>query len=282
MTVDIFFLLGYFIVILIFWAIPYFRNFLESHKSELLTISSGYIFLLADVKSDDKTIVMFGKNWEELNTFLIVVGLVLAFISIVLSYYEKQKQQSFETITTELASTKTKLKKIQEEYKELCSENIKEIFSDFLSTSNGNGRVSLYKHEGTNFKLLGRYSNNPIYNKEGQETYSDSEGFIAKGWQNNRFEVHSIPNWSGKGAQYKSHVKALCNITDERLKKLTMKSRSFFIYRFNNNHNAGNPHGIIVFEKMNDSQIQTALIDAIFQNHEAQIISLLKNMKSLY
>ena len=231
MTTDIFFLLGYIFLILFLLVIP-------------------YIFLLADIKSDSTNIVMFNENWKDLNTPLIITGILIGLISISMSAFEKSKQQSHKTLSDELKVTKSKFEKVKEEYYNLCSDNIKDLFSDFFGLTNGNGRVSLYKHHGTHFTLLGRFSNNPVYSMRGLESYPDNEGFIAKGWQQQRFEIHTIPEWKGNG-------------------------RAFYIYRFDN-HDASNPHGIIVFEQMNDIQIQTATIDTIFQTHGTQIISLLK------
>ncbi len=275
MTTDIFFLLGYIFLILFLLVIPLSRKILKEHTTELLTFSASYIFLLADIKSDSTNIVMFNENWKDLNTPLIITGILIGLISISMSAFEKSKQQSHKTLSDELKVTKSKFEKVKEEYYNLCSDNIKDLFSDFFGLTNGNGRVSLYKHHGTHFTLLGRFSNNPVYSMRGLESYPDNEGFIAKGWQQQRFEIHTIPEWKGNGSSYRSFMREKCNITDERLKKLTMKSRAFYIYRFDN-HDASNPHGIIVFEQMNDIQIQTATIDTIFQTHGTQIISLLK------
>ncbi len=282
MTEDIFFILGYLLLILCLWLIPKVRTLFILHKSELLGFSSGYTFLLADIKSSSDTIVIFSKSWKELNTSLVVIGILLGVIGIIISAYEKRKQKKLTELTEELADTKAKLEKIKVEFYNLCSDSIKDIFQSFFATTNGNGRVSLYKHDGNSFMLLGRAVDNPVYNKRGLEIYSDTEGFIAKGWQQGTFEVHGIPKWTGKiGTEYRNFMKEKCEITDERLKNLTMKSRAFYVYRFNS-PNAQNPYGIIVFEKLNDTQIQTATIDAIFASHGSQIVSLLKSMKSLY
>ncbi|NDC31224.1 MAG: hypothetical protein EBZ58_09875 [Bacteroidetes bacterium] len=282
MTEDVFFILGYLLLILILWLIPYIRTLLLHHKPEIFGFSSGYIFLLADIKSTNETIVIFSKTWKESNTTLVSIGVLFGLISIVLSAYEKSKLKKLKEVSEELNKSKTKLNKIKNEYYNLCSDSIKEIFKTFYATANGNGRVSLYKHDGNSFMLLGRATDNPDHNKTGLETYPDNEGFIALGWQQGAFEIHNIPKWTGKiGTEYRNFMKANCVISDERLKKLTMRSRSFYVYSFRNT-NAQNPYGIIVFEKMSETQIQTELIDTIFQTHASQIITLLKSMKSLY
>ena len=281
MTEEVFYILGYLFVILILWLIPYLRTLFILHKPELLGFSSGYIFLLADIKSSEPETVIFSKTWKDLNSTLVVIGIILGLISIILSAYEKRKQGKLKEIKSELAATKEKLEKIKNEFYNLCSDIIKDIFKSFFATTGGNGRVSLYKHDGKCFKLLGRAADNPAHNNRGLETYSDTEGFIALGWEQGSFEIHGIPKWTGKkGHEYRRKMKENCQISDERLNKLTMKSRAFYVYRFNT-QNAQNPYGIIVFEKMSESQIQTEMIEQIFISQESQIISLLKSMKSL-
>jgi hypothetical protein len=56
-----------------------------------------------------------------------------------------------------------RLEVYKKEYYTLCSDNILNIFSDFYKT--GNERVSIYKHQGDHFTLLGRYAQDPNHNK---------------------------------------------------------------------------------------------------------------------
>lgn len=280
MSIDIFFILGYLLLILFLWTIPFLRNVFINHKAELFTLSSGYIFLLADIKNGNSNLVIFNKSWNQINDLLIVIGLILAIVSIVMTFLEKENLQSYESVTTELLSVKNKFELVKKEYFKLCSDHIREIFNDFFTQSGGSGRVSLYKHEGETFKLLGRYSNNPTFNKPGRDVYHDDEGFIAKGWENETFEIYEIPKWTKNGSAWKSFIKAKCNISDDKLKRINMKSCSFYIYRFNN-EDARNPHGIMVLEQIKNDQIPITVVEKILDDHEKQIISLMKSMKSL-
>jgi hypothetical protein len=281
MSAEIFYIFGYLLFVLLLWTIPFFRKIFVEHKAELFTFSSGYIFLLADIKSNDESCkVILDMTWKELNPWLITVGIILGLISIIMTYLYKKRQQNIDSLTRALKVTQDKFNLIKQEYFKLCSDHIKEVFDDFFDQSNGCGRVSLYKHEGNSFKLLGRYSNNPIYNKAGREEYPDNEGFIAKGWENEHYQISGIPKWSGNGRKYSTFVKANCDIADNTLRTLPMKSCSFYIHRFNND-NAQNPHGIIVLEQLKSDVIPLVLINKILDEHEKQIIFLLKSMKSL-
>lgn len=279
--IGIWYFVIYALLLLIFWAIERTRKILKSNFPEVIFAISSYFYLLSDIKSQSSDILAGEFTWKDSNLFLIIVGSIFLFIGFILAYIKNQDFLEKNDLKSNLITEQTKVKKIKDEYYSLCSDYIKDIFQDFFANSpDGNSRVSLYKHQGTHFSLLGRCSDNPAYSKRGQETYSDNEGFIAIGWQNKTFEIHGAPIWKKNGASYKSFMKENCIIDENRLKNITMKSRSFYIYRFDN-QGAANPHGIIVFERMNENQISTDIINDIFEKHQSQIISLLRSMKSL-
>ena len=271
----------YAFLILILWAFEESRKFLKTNLTEVITSCSAYIYLLSDIKSQSEDILFGDYKWKDCNLFLIVCGSIFLFISLYVGYKKNQEVLIYSNLINDLANEKHNNKKIKEEYYSLCSNYLKEIFEPFFSSVTvGNSRVSIYKHQGNHFTLLGRCSDNPLFNKKGLQIYSDTEGFIALGWQNSTYKIHNIPEWKHKGATYKSFMKEKCIIQEDRLKKLTMHSRSFYIYRLDN-PNSTNPHGIIVFEKMNETEINIQKVEEAFVTHKNQIIALLKSMKTL-
>lgn len=270
----------YGIIILILWAFKRTREFLKSNIPELIYSISSYFFLLADIKSSSPDILFGNYKWKELNIALISLGVIIMFIGFYLSHKRNKIISNAESVKEKYEKEKTKNDQIKKEYLILCSNYIKDIFEDFYKSSNGNSRVSLYKHKDSHFVLLGRYSDNPQYSKIGSDTYRDDEGFIAFGWEQGQFEVHSIPKWKKGGASYKSFMKQNCTISDERLNSLKMKSCSFYVYRFDSD--TTRPFGIIVFEKMEDGQIDQTMIQNIFTSHKQQIINILKSMNTLH
>lgn len=268
------------IFFLILFLIPLTGKFLANLKSEFLHFSSGYVFFLISFKQASNKIVLFNNSWEQLNIYLIILALLLGLIGILISSREKEKRTNFSRIETELKDTKKILEKIKLEYYKLCNDMIKDIFSPFFISSHGNGRVSLYKHSGQNFKLLGRYSQNPEYQKKGIEIYPDNEGFIAKGWCNKTYKIDSIPQWDHKGSKYKSFIKKTCNISDNRINKINMKSRAYYVYRLDSFDSQAH-HGVAVFETIDPEPIDTESINTIFKINDSRIVSLFKSMKSL-
>ena len=76
-------------------------------------------------------------------------------------------------------------------------------------------------------------------------------------------------------------MKTKCRITDKRLKKIRMKSRSLFIKTINDNYTASNPDGIIVFESMNTTKVTIDECNLLINDNEKALLTLLKNMKNL-
>jgi len=280
MTHEIWFIFGYALLILVAWLIRPVRDFLIPLKAELFAFSSMYVFVLADIKSSNSDIVFNDHTWEDLNTPLIVLGIVVGGTGFVWSGIERTKSRSVAQLERDLKESRRKEEKAKEDYFGLCSANIKSCFKEFFASTQGQGRVSLYRHSEDHFILVGREAQSPAHGKKGRARYPDNEGFISKGWANGRFVEHDIPVWRGNGSSYRAHMKRACNISDEVLSGLNMKSRSFYIHRFDN-HDAGNPYGIIVFEKLDPSPISNTVIDPAFERHHDQIVALLKSMKSL-
>jgi hypothetical protein len=279
--IGIWYFVIYALIILGLWAFEKSRNFLKTNLPEVITATSAYIYLLSDIKSQSDDILISSLKWKECNLFLIITGVIVFFIGLYIGYRKNQQNLTLNNLKSDLAIQKANNQKIKDEYYSLCSNYIKEIFEPFyFSADKCSSRISIYKHQGTHFTLLGRCSDNPIYNKKGLQTYPDTEGFIALGWQNGTYKIHDVPEWKHKGATYKKFMKETCNIQDDRLNKLTMHSRSFYVRRLEN-PNSTNPHGIIVFEKMSKDEIDSQKIEEIFSTHKVQIISLMKSMKTL-
>lgn len=281
MTTDLFYLIGFPILILIIWTIPFFREIFKQFRPELFAFASGYFFLLCDIKNNDHTKVFAELTWEDLNPFLIVVAIALGLTGIALNVIHKKEQKQLKELESDNESYKNKFLEIQREYFKVCSDTIRFTFKDFFSNSDGNGRVSIYKHHEDKFILLGRYSTNPLYNKRGREFYLDNEGFISKGWELIECEVFDAPKWTGNGRDYKSFMKNNCNISDETLKKIHMKSCSFYVKRIEN-EDARNPLGLIVFEKLSNLRIDKMLVNNVLKLNKAQIETLIKSMKTIH
>lgn len=281
MVLGIWYFVSYVAILFLCLSIRISRQFIYVHKAEVVSATSAYIYLLADMKAQGTEELFPGYTWQDCNFCLVMIGLAMFAASLVLGYKKNKDIETLQQTRKELAALQHTHQKINDEYYALCSDYIKIIFQSFFTANvHTHARVSIYKHKGTHFTLLGRCSDNPKYNKRGLQTYPDDEGFIALGWQQKTYAIHGIPEWQHKGANYIKYMKGKCHIKEDRLRKLTMHSRSFYVLRLDNPDGA-QPHGIVVFETINDTPIDTEPIDAVFNKHTKQIIAFIKTMKTL-
>lgn len=273
MTSESLFLLIPIFVVLLLFTITYSREILLNNLSELFISIAGYFFLLTDIKNDNKEIVVFNFSWENLNTFLLIIGCLFSLLAIYLSYNYKEKFKSYDDVFKRFNSSKN-------EYYKLCSDIIRNSFDDFFINSGNNGRVSIYLHESNMFKLLGRFSKNPNFNSKGRDSYPDNEGLICKGWIDSIYVVDNIPEWKNSGQKYTTFVSQIQDMDKDTIKNMKMKSRSFYIKRIDN-EDSRTPYGIIVIEQISPTPIDGDLITSILEKHESNLIVLFKSMRSL-
>lgn len=271
------------IIVIIICSVLYSKKILKHYCSEISAFISGYLLFLCDYKKD--TIFSEKIKWVDINPLIIGFSIVIIIASIIYKVWGYKK-------LLEKEEYERKLNRIQEEYTKLCGDYIKIIFSDFFKISNNQGgRVSIYKIQNDKFILLGRYSNHNEYNKRGRDSYPTNKGFISEGWNKGEFSIYDIPKWtkSNSGREYKNYVKNFCkendigNIDDATLKKITMKSRSFFIKTIENGKSDSRQDiGIIVFEKMEPSQIDSDTIKQKISENIQQVKALMRTMKTIH
>ena len=267
------------ILILILNLIKTIRNFLTQYLSEFLTAIGAIGLTVVDIQSGSDKIFIENYTWEEVwGLLLFIFGILILTAIIVGAKRNLHNRTVQEEIDKNLELIKS-IKNYKTEYYKLCSNNILHLFESFYTT--GGERISIYKHQGDHFTLLGRCSKNSVYNKNTDYEYKENEGLIGKGWIDNEVLVTDAPKWIGKGKDYKTFMKIKCNITEKRLKKIRMKSRSLFVKTINDNNTASNPDGIIVFESINPKKTTREECNQLISDNEKALLTLLKNMKSL-
>ena len=272
-------LLGAFIILLVLLSFETTGDFLKENMVEVLTSIAGIGLTLIDIMSSSNKKFIYNYTWQDAWAYLLVLfGFCLA-LSIFLSARRNLTQKRIREEIDKSQILEKKMLIINEEYYKLCSETIKFLFQEFFTT--GKERISIYKHQGNHFTLLGRYAPIPENNKRTDYSYSEGEGLIGKGWRENEVEAIDIPAWSGKGVSYKSCLKNICQISDLRLNKIRMRSRSYYIKTLDDNSTATDPDGIIVFESIDPNKSNKTDCGVLLANQLTNVLSLLKNMNSL-
>lgn len=139
-------------------------------------------------------------------------------------------------------------------------------------------RVSLYKIDLSKYSCIGRFSDNQLYQSKPTRLYPAGQGFIETAWQVGTVEDANSPdpttNWAGY-VQY--HAKY--GFTEEQLKALRMKSRSFFGLRLRDEQNQ--TIGVLMFESTKPNGLPFGKLRRFFNEHEIRnMFSLIKSLES--
>lgn len=274
MTIDTFYFWAWLFIILGLFANRYTRNLLDRDYSEILTVTSGYLLALVGVKNTSQKIVMFNWTWEQLSPFIVIISCTMILVSLILRAFRNKKLKSSEALQENFI-------KLKDEYYKLCSDNLRVIFKQFVGQPKT--RVSIYKFEDNHFKLIGRYSKTPNFNTKGREKYNSTEGFIATGWDNGEHAEYGLPLYEQGSAEYIKQITAKCNIPKRTIKRMNMKSSSFYVKTVENEEGDSRVHlGIIVFEKISADAIDKTVINQLIDSNVELLRTIFKSMKTLH
>ena len=88
-------------------------------------------------------------------------------------------------------------------------------------------RISVYRHDGEAFVMLGRYSKNPEYNERGRVLYPDDAGVIGHAWHSGVAADDNIPDYATVPDEYLQYTRSNWGIAEETARNFTMKSRNW-------------------------------------------------------
>jgi hypothetical protein len=111
------------------------------------------------------------------------------------------------------------------DYFEACSEQLATLANDILHLDDTE-RITVYKHTGSAFVILGRYSKNPEFAKRGRRgIYPDDEGCIGEAWRNGASFVDDLPDPSTEQDAYTRRLEGDWKIPPATSRGFRMKSR---------------------------------------------------------
>jgi hypothetical protein len=267
------------VIILLLTSFKSTRNFIKHYLSECLTAIGAIGMTVVDIQSDSIDIFIGTTLWKDVWGLLLLIFGIIIILAITIGAKRNLHNRTVQEEINKNLQLKKSIETYKNEYYKLCSNNILHLFESFYTT--GGERISIYKHQGNHFTLLGRCSKNSAFNKNTDYEYRDNEGLIGKGWAENEVIVTASPKWIGNGSDYKAFMKTKCDISEKRLNKIRMKSRSLFIKTINDHNTASNPDGIIVFESMDPLKITRDDCNKLITQNEKALLTLLKNMKNL-
>ncbi len=119
------------------------------------------------------------------------------------------------------------LEEVRGSYYSLCSSELTSILRNALGYGDTE-RISAYRHREaiSAFQLIGRYSENPTYNKPGRPVYPEDEGVIRDAWGEG-VATASLPDRRTDEEEYYRTLEVEWNIGRSTAEDLTMGSREY-------------------------------------------------------
>jgi hypothetical protein len=141
-------------------------------------------------------------------------------------------------------------------------------------------RISVYKHDGHAFVMLGRYSSNPEYEKRGRGYYPDDQGCIRDAWRNGEAVIDQLPDPASDPERYADLFQIKWNIDRETTEKLRMKSRSYAAFAIEETARARHT-AVIVFESTRTNVLARDKLRQAMDAEGGRISRFLERTRSL-
>lgn len=187
--------------------------------------------------------------------------------------------------------TTEKYKKLLANYLAVKNENESKtidcfkLFSNYLyglSTKlnfGTNERISIYKSDLERYSCIGRFSENGVYTEKSGRLYPATQGCIAKAWEIGTFTEGSSPDPITEWQKYVEYHTKKYSFTEDELKTLRMKSRSYYGIRLQNQQQK--TVGVLILESTDAGGIPFGKIGKIITDVEKRhLSSLIESLES--
>lgn len=166
-------------------------------------------------------------------------------------------------------------------------EDIRQAYADLLrlelqklarSLSFGvDERISVYKHHGRAFIMLGRWAGDTLFEQPGRALYPADQGCIGEAWRKGEAVEAELPDPSQESSQYRDALRSRWRIPKGEVDGLRMKPRSLAACRLD--HSEGRRgSAVIVFESTNP-RICADILKSFGNSERQNIIEWLQTME---
>ena len=226
---------------------PLWIKSIKENKLSFICKLALFIFPILVVKYS--FIEFFNENFWIFISLLILIYFTDGFFDMKEIKEKANLKQNLEIKNKEIKELEISIEYLGQSLAGLPKDFLRQV-SNYLKLSNSD-RISLYAFNKTKFQIIGRYSENPLYDSCNREEYPRNEGYIAKCFENNDGNPYFYKNNLPKNTQKKYFVTVSkeTGMTIESLEKLSMKSRAYFarLVKDDNNNNVG----ILLIETIN-------------------------------
>lgn len=113
-------------------------------------------------------------------------------------------------------------------------------------------RISIYIFDDEHFTMIGRWASRLDLRKPGRNVYPKDQGFTSKAWNDGTkgyYHHNKLPDYEKNSKAYIDEVQKHSKISEDIIKSLSMKSRSYFAKTIKGEYNR-EIIGVIVIESL--------------------------------
>lgn len=196
---------------------------------------------------------------------LVVIGILCAAGSIV--YNRRRHRPTLHTLTSENQTLKSKVTACETQIDSRVAnlvDVVKVLLRDLaidLDIYKADTRLSVYKHSGDQFYLVGRVSHNESYAAVGRPSYPDTQGFIGEVWH--RPDERNYVTFPKDRDDWLDTQVESFEFTNEEAGKLKMQTAAMMATKLRRDTH-GDAFGVLCIEcDRRQSTVKAATIDAI-------------------
>lgn len=123
-----------------------------------------------------------------------------------------------------VAELEAVLERAESDYYDQFAVELSVILKDVLGYGDTE-RISVYRHRGGAFQMIGRYSDDPVLRNRGRSIYPDDEGIIGRAWREESATAN-LPDPDTQSDLYYEVLENEWNVDRATAEEFTMKSRS--------------------------------------------------------
>ena len=207
---------------------------------------------------------------------LVFIFLATAVITALLSWAVNKRQKSFQELQMEIERSRDQIDEIGNNIKFLFDGLLLNLSKRLDFKQGDQSRISIYVHENSDGKFIpcGRYSPNPELRKPGRTSYPDSQGCIAKGWQNGWHFDNSFPDTNSR---HKNYCQSQYDIPANIHSSMKMRSCVYAALRLDNL--AGNPLAVMVVESANADQFDANQLQASMESVASDFSQMISTLR---
>lgn len=160
---------------------------------------------------------------------IFVLGVVLTLLGNAATWRREKRlaglQQEVTNLEEQVAALENRVESRTRDYYAQFRTELARVLKDELGYG-ATERISVYRHRGRTFQLLGRYSENPQFDRRTTRLYPDHQGVVSKAWEDRTAADLSLPDPQANEASYYRELEERWSVDEETARRLTMQSRT--------------------------------------------------------